>query len=38
MLRAGQERLRQAGAQAAALTNGIETMGRWGTGVRLIKV
>jgi catechol 2,3-dioxygenase len=32
------ERLRQAGAQAVAITNGIETTDPWGTKVRLIKV
>ena len=35
---AQQERLRQAGAPAAAIENGIETSDPWGTKLRLIKV
>ena len=38
ILQAQQERLRQAGAQAVALPDGIETTDPWGTKVRLIKV
>jgi len=38
MFAAQDERLRQAGAQVAALANGIETIDPWGTWVRLIKV
>ena len=38
ILQAQQERLRQAGAQAVALVDGIETADPWGTKVRLIKV
>jgi catechol 2,3-dioxygenase len=38
MFAAQQERLRQAGAQVAALANGIETVDPWGTKVRLIKI
>ena len=33
-----QDRLRQAGAPAVAIENGIETADPWGTKVRLIKV
>jgi catechol 2,3-dioxygenase len=38
MLEAQEQRLRQAGAPAAAISNGIETADPWGTKVRLIKV
>jgi catechol 2,3-dioxygenase len=38
MLQAQEQRLRQAGAAAAAITNGFETADPWGTKVRLIKV
>lgn len=38
MLQAQQARLRQAGAQVMALTNGIETIDPWGTRLRLIKI
>ena len=38
ILQAQQERLRQAGAPAAAIENGIETSDPWGTKLRLIKV
>jgi catechol 2,3-dioxygenase len=38
MLQAQQDRLRQAGAPAVAIENGIETVDPWGTKVRLIKV
>lgn len=38
MLETQEQRLRQAGAPAAALTNGIETADPWGTKVRLIKI
>ena len=38
MLEAQEQRLRQAGAPAAAITNGIETADPWGTKVRLIEV
>ncbi|OCK61595.1 VOC family protein [Bradyrhizobium sp. LMTR 3] len=38
ILQAQQQRLRQAGAPAAAIANGIETADPWGTKVRLIKV
>jgi catechol 2,3-dioxygenase len=38
MLEAQEQRLRQAGAPAAAITNGIETADPWGTKVRLIKI
>jgi catechol 2,3-dioxygenase len=38
LLEAQEQRLRQAGAPAAAITNGIETVDPWGTKVRLIKV
>ena len=38
MFAAQQERLRQAGAQVAALANGIETVDPWGTKVWLIKI
>ncbi|MCK1638146.1 VOC family protein [Bradyrhizobium sp. 157] len=38
ILQAQEQRLRQAGAPAAAITNGIETADPWGTKVRLIKV
>ena len=37
-LQAQQDRLRQAGAPAVAIENGIETADPWGTKVRLIKV
>jgi hypothetical protein len=35
---AQEERLRQAGAQVAALANGLEAVDPWGTRVRLVKV
>ncbi|KRR12618.1 VOC family protein [Bradyrhizobium valentinum] len=38
ILQAQEQRLRQAGAPAAAIENGIETVDPWGTKVRLIKV
>ena len=38
ILQAQQERLRQAGALAAAIANGLETSDPWGTKVRLVKV
>jgi catechol 2,3-dioxygenase len=38
MFAAQQERFRQAGAQVAALAEGIETVDPWGTRVRLVKV
>jgi hypothetical protein len=38
ILQAQQDRLRQAGAPAVAIENGIETADPWGTKVRLIKV
>jgi len=38
ILQAQEQRLRQAGAPASAITNGIETADPWGTKVRLIKV
>ena len=38
ILQAQEQRLRQAGAPATALTNGIETVDPWGTKLRLIKV
>jgi len=38
ILQAQEQRLRQAGAQAIALPDGIETMDPWGTKVRLIRV
>jgi catechol 2,3-dioxygenase len=38
ILQAQQQRLRQAGAPAVAIANGIETADPWGTRVRLIKV
>jgi catechol 2,3-dioxygenase len=38
ILEAQEQRLRQSGAPAAAITNGIETADPWGTKVRLIKV
>ena len=38
ILEAQEQRLRQAGAPAAAITNGIETADPWGTKLRLIKV
>ncbi|WFU16407.1 VOC family protein [Bradyrhizobium sp. CB3481] len=38
ILEAQEQRLRQAGAPAAAISNGIETADPWGTKVRLIKV
>jgi catechol 2,3-dioxygenase len=38
MLEAQEQRLRQAGAAATAIENGIETSDPWGTKVRLIKV
>jgi catechol 2,3-dioxygenase len=38
ILQAQEQRLRQAGAPALALTNGIETVDPWGTKLRLIKV
>ncbi|MEH2622994.1 catechol 2,3-dioxygenase [Bradyrhizobium sp. AZCC 1719] len=38
ILQAQQQRLRQAGAPAAAITNGIETADPWGTKVRLVRV
>ena len=38
ILQAQEQRLRQAGAPAVAITNGIETVDPWGTKVRLIKV
>ncbi|MEH2530049.1 catechol 2,3-dioxygenase [Bradyrhizobium sp. AZCC 1588] len=38
ILQAQEQRLRQAGAPAAAITNGIETADPWGTKVRLIRV
>jgi catechol 2,3-dioxygenase len=37
LLEAQEQRLRQAGAPAAAISNGIETADPWGTKVRLIK-
>jgi catechol 2,3-dioxygenase len=38
MLAAQEQRLRQTGAQVAALADGIETVDPWGTRVRLIKI
>ncbi|ANV99258.1 VOC family protein [Bradyrhizobium icense] len=38
ILQAQEQRLRQAGAPAAAIANGVETADPWGTKVRLIKV
>jgi catechol 2,3-dioxygenase len=38
ILQAQEQRLRQAGAPALAITNGIETADPWGTKLRLIKV
>ena len=38
ILQAQEQRLRQAGAPAAAIENGIETADPWGTKVRLMKV
>jgi catechol 2,3-dioxygenase len=38
MLEAQEQRLRQAGAPAAAISNGIETADPWGTKVRLVKI
>jgi catechol 2,3-dioxygenase len=38
ILQAQEQRLRQAGAPAAAIANGIETADPWGTKLRLIKV
>jgi catechol 2,3-dioxygenase len=38
ILQAQEQRLRQAGAPAAAIENGIETVDPWGTRLRLIKV
>ena len=38
VLQAQEQRLRQAGAQAVAIADGIETADPWGTKVRLIKV
>jgi catechol 2,3-dioxygenase len=38
ILQAQEQRLRQAGAPAVTLTNGIETVDPWGTKLRLIKV
>jgi catechol 2,3-dioxygenase len=38
LLEAQQERLRQAGAQIAAIADGFETVDPWGTRVRLVKV
>jgi len=38
ILQAQEQRLRQAGAPATTLTNGIETVDPWGTKLRLIKV
>ena len=38
ILQAQEQRLRQAGAPAVAITDGIETADPWGTKVRLIKV
>ncbi|UPJ50585.1 VOC family protein [Bradyrhizobium sp. 200] len=38
ILQSQEQRLRQAGAQAVAIANGIETADPWGTKVRLIKV
>ena len=38
ILQAQQDRLRQAGAPAVAIENGIETADPWGTKVQLIKV
>jgi catechol 2,3-dioxygenase len=38
ILQAQEQRLRQAGAPAVVITDGIETADPWGTKVRLIKV
>ena len=38
ILQAQTQRLRQAGAPATAIENGIETSDPWGTKLRLIKV